>query len=80
MNIKYLIEGIVAFILGIILLVWFIRKPLYNKNEEEADDRGIDEAYWSAKFDKANDFGGYMGALMMIILGLILIYKGITGG
>lgn len=78
MNIKYLIIGIVSFILGILLLVWLIRKPI-KYHEDPKEDIGADDIVQYENLNKQWNQEGILVFVMMIIFGLILIYEGITG-
>ena len=78
MNIKYLIIGIVFFILGIIMLIWNIKEPLkYIENPKEKI--GADDIVQHKKFYKNLNQHSIIAYVAMIILGIIFIYKGITG-
>lgn len=75
MNVKYLIFGIIAFVIGILFLIWIIKNPLFNKN----DDDGSIEGGIRQLGRKNDDIRGYISAIGFIILGIILILNGITG-
>lgn len=78
MNIKYLIIGIVSFVLGILLLVWLLRKPI-KYHEDPKEDIGADDIVQYQNLNKQWNQEGILVFVMMIIFGLILIYEGITG-
>lgn len=77
MNIMYLIIGIVSFILGILLLVWLIRKPI-KYHEDQKEDIGADDIVQYENLNKQWNREGILVFAIMIILGLVLIYEGIT--
>lgn len=78
MDITNLIIGIVFFILGIIMLIWTIRKPIkFIENPKEKI--GADDIVQHEKFYKNLNQHSIITYVAMIILGIIFIYKGITG-
>ena len=78
MNIKYLIIGIVSFVLGIIMLVWFIKKPI-KYHEEPKENIGADDLVQHENLNKYWNQQAIIVFVGMIILGIIFIYKGIMG-
>ena len=52
MNIKYLIIGIVSFVLGIIILMWFIKKPI-KFHEDPKDNMGADDIVQHENLNKS---------------------------
>lgn len=78
MNLKYLIIGIASFVLGIIMLVWFIKKPI-KYNEDPNEDIGADDYAQHENLNKQWNYQAIIAFVTMIILGIIFIYKGITG-
>jgi hypothetical protein len=65
MNIKDLIWGIVSLIVGVLFLIWNIKNPSGDKDSE------------TPYLDKQWDQMGYIGAFGAILLGIILIVKGL---
>ena len=78
MNITNLIIGIVFFILGIIMLIWTIRKPI-KFHEDPKDNMGADDIVQHENLNKSWNQEAIIAFVGMIILGIIFIYKGITG-
>ncbi|MDD4068360.1 MAG: hypothetical protein PHV65_05725 [Bacteroidales bacterium] len=78
MDITNLIIGIVSFVLGIIILMWFIKKPIkFIENPKEKI--GADDIVQDEKYNKNSNQEVIIACVAMIILGIIFIYKGITG-
>ncbi|MPL76928.1 hypothetical protein SDC9_22779 [bioreactor metagenome] len=78
MDITNLIIGIVSFVLGIIMLVWFIKKPI-KFHEDPKDNMGADDIVQHENLNKSWNQEAIIAFVGMIILGIIFIYKGITG-
>ena len=76
MNIKYLIYGIIAFIIGVLFLIWNIKKPL----KEDDESLGADDFEIYDGLNRAFQQKGYIVCIGIVVLGLVLIYEGITGG
>ena len=78
MNIKYIISGVVFLVLGLLLLVWLIRKPI-RFHEDPKKNIGADDLALHENLNKTWNQQGILASILGIILGLILIYEGITG-
>ena len=60
MNVKYLILGIIAFVIGVLFLIWIMKNPLFNKN----DDDGSIEGGIRQLGRKNDDIRGYIDELV----------------
>ena len=75
MDVKYLIFGIIAFVIGILFLIWNIKKPL----KEDDESLGADDFEIYDGLNRAFQQKGYIVCIGFIILGIILILNGISG-
>ena len=76
MSIKFIIIGVVTLFIGILFFIWDRKNPLFNEDEDD----GSIESGASQWANKQRDQKGYIGIVVLIIVGIILIYKGIMGG
>lgn len=75
MNINYLIFGVVSLVFGVLFLIWNIKNPL----KEDDESLGADDFAVYDGLNKRWNQKGILVSILGIILGLILIYEGITG-
>ncbi|MFA7081898.1 MAG: hypothetical protein WC135_04720 [Bacteroidales bacterium] len=78
MNITYIILGVIFVVLGITMLIWFIKKPL--KYEDTDEDIGADDYEMGNFFYKQANQQALVVFELMIVSGIASIYKGIMGG
>lgn len=74
MNIKYLIIGIVSFVLGIIILMWFIKKPI-KFHEDPKDNMGADDIVQHENLNKSWNQEAIIALTVEAVLNTIFQYS-----